>query len=592
MAVATKNCVVYFLYQLVLWLKLCSTTSWFKQLTLFSHQVDKRCGSGEYRLASNRQCISSNYPCISECSGVGGRLDRDLGVCRCNNYTDPFNLCDADCRECKPTTAIQNIDEEVYVIARDCMGEILDQSKLNDVFGLNAYDSTEHMVQVVEHTSNGIMGKFPTRNSEAIAVIPNSSTRRRRAVEIEEIPAIANPLICLGAGEAVAFTITVGDNTSTYHFPVYIKDHLLNSNPDFDYGAYRQLGDYLDSSVLVSTFVAVFNDPGTYVFRDSIIETSIMIVVVTVNGTLCERNDNDFRVLPASPSYLNSFGIEKTASVNQEPDFTAILAVFATAIFIVTVMVLAIFIWKPSSSGIEVPSGLKPKYRHVDDPKVVYLSGNPNDLDTLEKRGVAVGASAETRRSESFELENFNVRTLYDKLEDQTLHVSAQLAKQEADLRAFYDRISQQTEGLKSMVSEAAVLSNVEKSRKFQVQHPTATAAIVERGEPVGSEAPNTSLFGQGASRHETELMAVLKDLLSNTVQPRRTGMVVPEERSLSRAGLSRRWALERRKLEKELSQDEITAISEAIQMQVQECSPPYTCSLFQNICNSSRLSA
>lgn len=54
-------------------------------------------------------------------------------------------------------------------------------------------------------------------------------------------------------------------------------------------------------------------------------------------------------------------------------------------------------------------------------------------------------------------LENFNVRTLYDKLEDQTLHISSQLARHQSDLRGFYDRISQQTEGLKDMLDKLDV---------------------------------------------------------------------------------------------------------------------------------------
>ena len=54
-------------------------------------------------------------------------------------------------------------------------------------------------------------------------------------------------------------------------------------------------------------------------------------------------------------------------------------------------------------------------------------------------------------------LEHFNVRTLYDKLEDQTLHISSQLARHQSDLRGFYDRISQQTEGLKDMLDKLDV---------------------------------------------------------------------------------------------------------------------------------------
>ena len=109
-------------------------------------------------------------------------------------------------------------------------------------------------------------------------------------------------------------------------------------------------------------------------------------------------------------------------------------------------------------------------------------------------------------------MENFNVKTFYDKLEDQTLHVSAQLARQQADLVRFYDQILQQTETLKSLVSESQVRTAVERNRQFQREN--VTAQLTDRVEPIGSESFTNSQRGFCSSSQEAEMMAVLKEVL------------------------------------------------------------------------------
>ena len=99
-------------------------------------------------------------------------------------------------------------------------------------------------------------------------------------------------------------------------------------------------------------------------------------------------------------------------------------------------------------------------------------TGIDDHVYNLGPRGSPEGASFDSP-SVRFELENFNVRTLYDKLEDQTLHVSSQLARHQSDLRAFYDRISQQAEKLKGMLDNIDVSALIKATKEAGKARPS-----------------------------------------------------------------------------------------------------------------------
>lgn len=559
-------------------------------------QVDERCGASEVRLASSRRCVDSGYACTEECKGLGGQLSVEFGRCICNSYPSPVTLCDRDCQSTSPSVSIENVQGTTYLSIIETSTSFSYSSPLFGTFGLSYYNRVQHSTQVCEFDSLGqVKGKIFRSTDDIFTQFAGTLSgfaRRRRQTDTNtttDVADIDNPLLCLEIDEAVVFTISVNDNDS-YHYPVYVKDHLLNTNPGFDYGPFNQLENYIVTNVSVSNFVYVFTEAGTYVFSDSILQENELIIKVMEEGTSCERDGNDYRVLPTSEQYLNEFGVTKSESQNQEPNFAVIFGVTAATVFIVILLIIGLVIWKPKNMGISMPKTLKPKYRRVDAPPLIIQDIHENDMDTLEKRGIGVGAPAALATDTASqppmeELENFNVRTFYDKLEDQTLHVTAQLAKQRQDLKGFYERISQQTEDLKSMVGDMDVQAVVERNRSLQretYQQKLAGDTPGTRSDPLGQESQVPYTFGSLGDQ-QAEVMRMLEQLLQQVKkeQSPKKRHVMRKRKSLQRphsaavastvktTDPSRRWIIEREKLERQLAEEEVKAVKEMIKKQV-----------------------
>jgi hypothetical protein len=84
------------------------------------------------------------------------------------------------------------------------------------------------------------------------------SQHHRRLSNTTEPPTLYNPAVCLIAGESVLFDV------SNRQYPVYLKDSLLNTNPQFDYSAFRQLSALAATSVTVSSFAFTFSSAGEW----------------------------------------------------------------------------------------------------------------------------------------------------------------------------------------------------------------------------------------------------------------------------------------------------------------------------------------
>jgi hypothetical protein len=164
---------------------------------------------------------------------------------------------------------------------------------------------------------------------------------RTLGVTVSSEPTVTSPLVCIALGDSLLFDISKGC------YPVYQRDSLLNSNPHFDYGAFRDLATHMtaaaaggnSSSALYATFGFAFTAPGSYVFSSSCdaavssstvssgtvaaaAAASLAVVAVMRADTACTTPS---QFVPLTTSALVSLGIAKQdAGLTLTPDWALI----------------------------------------------------------------------------------------------------------------------------------------------------------------------------------------------------------------------------------------------------------------------------
>ncbi|KAK2847209.1 hypothetical protein Q5P01_010208 [Channa striata] len=443
-------------------------------------EVNRRCAAGQVRLAASRECVSpSLHSCNIACGPHGGTLDVEMGICQCERYVSAEELCDTACLSTLPQlSTLFSPDGHLMLNFKERSGMIWART-VNSVLGPDIHVRNIKKVHLVQFDSEGVFGWIPTRRdlinqllSEPIEFL-NPGHRTRRDTEGDDdprgdlavLPRIPNPIACLSCGDMLIFHLAINhtDRRMT-HFPVYQKDHLFNSNPSWDFGAFRRLQILLTQTNFNSTrFAHVFSETGKYVFVDSAVPEWSMVVVVSEEGTECDPRAAVFQ--PMTPANLVRYGIVKRHRLNLLPDWTVITGVLSLLVVAVVVLTTTVLVLRPSKAKLVYQWKTKPKWRSLGEPFFpVECACNKDSIAVpsmggiLGIRGVGEGAEAEEpsiskggSASGRCDLEEFNVKTLYDKLEDQNLHIASQLARHRKDTQEFYRNICDQTEKLKNV---------------------------------------------------------------------------------------------------------------------------------------------
>ncbi|XDA80036.1 hypothetical protein R6Z07F_010029 [Ovis aries] len=443
-------------------------------------QVVERCLPGEVLLAATRTCVSPRqHNCSSFCHSAGGQLNTKLGICQCREYISAEELCDAQClaRAAQLSLAWGPSRKLILSMKDDAAGSI--QREVTSTLGPDPSFQGSARVHLVLCSPHGLLGLVFSSGDTLDAFFlgpPVSSPRQQRqpwtpglghrAPQDPSIhPHIPNPVVCLAAGDVVLFQLHILPyNRSASHYPVYQTQHLFNSNPHWDFGAFRQLEHLVrETHLSFSRFAHRFVDPGTYVFQDNGLPESLAVVLVKEQGVACDPGLPP--VQPSSPYQLARHGVLRHQPPNLGPDWAAISGVLL-AVGLATALLTSLgFMLRPSLLAQACPVRAQgPRWRGLGEPltptEPVPLGDSFPFSEDLGPWGSKKGADSWRKATArgpgkllaAHTLEDFSVRTLYDKLEDQSLHVATQLSRHRSDALAFYRSASLQLRGLQDLL--------------------------------------------------------------------------------------------------------------------------------------------
>ncbi|KAM7030102.1 uncharacterized protein M8220_013107 [Acridotheres tristis] len=454
--------------------------------------------------------------------------------CHCKQYVSAEELCDQLCLLRAPRISLA-FGSHRELLLRTSEGQV---RELSNVLGPDEHVQSSQRVHLVLFSPQGVLG-FIVSSTEVLDVFlmghfswdqllqKGHRAQRSSPKDSQALPLIPNPVVCLQAGDTILFQLSINSQArASSHFPVYQKQHLYNSNPGWDFGAFRRLQHLVQETQLnISWFAHVFLEPGTFVFRDSSVQEHFLIVTVQEANVSCDPGPVSFQ--PSSLFQLARHGILKQRDLNLAPNWAAITAILFVLGFLVVVLTTLAIVFQPANPKISPLKSWKPRWRSLGEPHIppeyILLKDSLQFYQMLGPRGSGEDAgSGEKGAVPSAEhsfaprlLEDFSVRTLYDKLEDQNLHLASQLAKHRMDVLVFHNGVSQSIQSLMDTVQAL----DWEALKTFSRQGVCEQEAAEQSWAAVGAEPGDAHWNSQpGAPWQEvTELMRALEELLGNT---------------------------------------------------------------------------
>nr|CCA16646.1 conserved hypothetical protein [Albugo laibachii Nc14] len=301
--------------------------------------VYDRCAASQIR-ADNGSCVSSaKIDCSAVCPEGKGVFLESAGLCECKQQVLVDDVCDAKCRQETVRLHVNATTSQLQLF--DPMSKRTSDTSPSGILAkVSCAQDDDCQLHTLVLEAFGFSGSYD---------IPSELENTRRRLTALSTLVIPNPIICIERGGGIAFDIEDGDTRS---YPVYLKDSMLNTNPEFDYGAFRALAMRMESNASnVSVFAFTFMDPGMYIFGTSRNFEARTIVSVMKKGTICPL---DAPIVPMNEQNLVTIGALRSADIIVAPDWGLVAGMIVGLFVLVGCVIAALYLiqkkrWKTRS---------------------------------------------------------------------------------------------------------------------------------------------------------------------------------------------------------------------------------------------------
>ena len=320
------------------------------------------CTTGSFRSARGlcvRVTGAGAATCTAHCATGAGFFDMRVGACSCALSASAV-ACDASCIALQPTAAVDAQGNLNIVLSRGSPANQPLSVTLSPrhIVGFTGRLSTCNdrtsgaacALVTISITEGKFQGSFSVpRAVLEVALTTIASEASARRLSEATVPFIAQPIVCISAGDGLLFEIASGGD-----YPVYVVGSLLNSNPIFDYSAFRELGRDIAVAAIsnVSTltpmiFSFTFDDAGVYDFASASDASAMLVVVVLASGVACPAGP---AIAPFTTGLLVRLGVRLTDSRIKGFDFRVVVGLSASAaiLFLTTLSAIAMLSHVPS----------------------------------------------------------------------------------------------------------------------------------------------------------------------------------------------------------------------------------------------------